>query len=95
MLVRIMIHAACAAALVMMAITGGEPALIHEMDPSITAQAIENGSGNQVVFAAVLFAAVAALQAVLLIRARSGGGRVLPIGMMVVGAVLLLNSGAP
>ncbi|MFI8619156.1 hypothetical protein ACIGHN_27020 [Acidovorax sp. NPDC077693] len=70
-LIRIVLHTASLLGLMAIALTGRKDDLIYEMDPSISPYAIENGSGNHVIVAGLVFALVALVQAVLGVRTRS------------------------
>ncbi len=93
-LVRIVLHAASLLGLMVIALTGRKDDLIYEMDPSIPPHAIDNGSGDHVVVAGLVFALVALVQAILGVRTRSPWERTFSASLIVLGIVLVALSSA-
>ncbi|CAB3761232.1 hypothetical protein B7G54_22095 [Burkholderia puraquae] len=78
-LLRFAIHVACVIGLlVAVVITGNKYAWMHEIDPSIATDAIEDAAGDRTLVTYALLMVVAVTQVVLL--ARSGAAGVKPWG---------------
>ncbi|MDA8447600.1 hypothetical protein [Paracidovorax valerianellae] len=89
-LFRIAIHAGSIFGLLVMALLPGDKyGFMQEMDPSIPANAIENGTGNSTVAASAIFALVAIAQIAIAVKSSKPSGRVLPAVLILLGLALL------
>ncbi|WCM89754.1 hypothetical protein [Acidovorax sp. NCPPB 3576] len=87
---RITLHVASILGLLVMALLPGNPYdFMHEMDPSIPANAIENGSGNAIVAASAIFAIVVLVQIAIAVKASRPRARVLPVALVLFGLAIL------
>lgn len=87
---RISLHAASILGLLIMALLPRNPYdVMHGMDPSIPANAIENGSGNAIVAAGAIFALVAVVQIAIAAKASRPRARVLPVVLVLLGLAIL------
>ncbi|GKT24367.1 hypothetical protein [Acidovorax sp. SUPP3334] len=89
-LLRITLHTASIFGLLVMALLpGNQYDFMHEMDPSIPANAIENGSNNAIVATIAIFAIVAVMQIALAVKASRPQARVLPVMQILLGLTIL------